>query len=300
LAGGVTVAPRDPEGHVRAFVYHALLGNPEPGPTGETAVNVMHGAILDDTFARFLRVNGLGEHLIPLPEPDTAGHCPLDGEPDCRELVEADRQVKEAIQHSPRGGLLGFSIVEVDATGHPTGSRSQHLVHVAVKVSIDWRTSALVRVGAHTRRYREWFRPGEEPDPALPSVPPKLCEPEHLLRTPACVRRWYTEQVAACHIIDAERLPSPDVRKELREKAGLSRPKVAELVGVSPKRRCDCGRPASASRRARTGRSTRRCSLSGSAAEEPPGAPVEPEPPVLPRPDPRGGIQGPNPAAVDQ
>jgi hypothetical protein len=232
LGGGVTVAPRSPDGRVGAHVYHELVGGLEGGD-GEPETNVTHGAIVDDTFAAFLRANGLGHHLDPLPAPDTAGYCPLDGEPDCRDLTEADRQVREALQVSPRGGLLGCSLVETEATGHPTSPRAQHLVHVAEKVSIDWRTSALVRVGAHTHRYREWFRPGEEPDPNLPSAPPKLREPEHLLRTPPSVRRWYAEQVAAGRIVDSERLPSPSVRRELREKSGLSRPAVASQLGVS-------------------------------------------------------------------
>jgi DNA-binding transcriptional regulator YiaG len=51
--------------------------------------------------------------------------------------------------------------------------------------------------------------------------------------TPRVVRDWFAAEVAAGRIVVAERLPEPSVRKSLRESAGLSRPAVAERLGVS-------------------------------------------------------------------
>jgi DNA-binding transcriptional regulator YiaG len=64
VASALTIAP---DGRV--------IGGPtitEPGPTGEQAIMLWHGAILDEPFAAFLEHRGQGHRLRPLTEAELA------------------------------------------------------------------------------------------------------------------------------------------------------------------------------------------------------------------------------------
>lgn len=72
--------------------------------------------------------------------------------------------------------------------------------------------------------------PGGGSDPALPSLPRTVDLPQ---RVHQLVHEWVDEEMTAGRLVIASQLPPPAVRRQLREAAGLSRPQVAELVGVS-------------------------------------------------------------------
>jgi DNA-binding XRE family transcriptional regulator len=202
---------------------------------GDTAI-ITSGAVIDAILAAYLKTHGHAGRVKPILQPDPEQLCPIDGAWACGELTNARNEVTQVRQLGARAQLLGWhAVAEVDGdTGRVTRERDFHTIVAAEELGLDWRSSALVRSGWNGNiAYKVWFSE-PWPDPQIPHLDPPL--PRPTVDTPASVRAWFHREVAAGRIVvqlPAAPLPDPAARRQLREKAGVSRPKVAELLGIS-------------------------------------------------------------------
>jgi hypothetical protein len=196
----VTVSPTDFRGEFKPTVFPQPRTT-EKSKTGEMAIFLHDGDIIDEILAQFLRAKGYGENVSPV------GACPLDGASDCR----------------LGGAGWPDTPVTVTGAGSPLELADAHRIVAAERAGQDWRATAIAHVpGGRPQSYDRVFK-GERPTPTMP-------EPQ-ALRAPRFVRDWFHSEVVAGRIVVAEKLPEPAVRRQLRESAGLSRPQAAELIG---------------------------------------------------------------------
>jgi DNA-binding transcriptional regulator YiaG len=199
--------------------------------TGENPIVITDGATVDAIFAAYLRAHGFGSRLVPLEPADTAGFCPVDGTPGCRTLEWARQHVADRIREHPL--LPGAALVpgEVTDTRRVVDERGWHVITVCDEQGIDWRRGAKVRVGWAALPYLDVFRSEPYPDPHVPHREP--VQPQPTIQTPKRIRRWLDAEVAAGRTSLVAQLPSPDVRRSLRETVGLSLQQAAELACVT-------------------------------------------------------------------
>lgn len=182
-------------------------------------------------------VRGLRVAASPSPRTRPVFVCPIDGSADCRRLDEARQWVADRLRDHP--ALPGNRLVpgEVTDTGRVTDERARHVIAVCEEQGVDWRQGATVRLGWATAPCYDVVRSEPYPDPQIPRPEPP--QPQPSVQTPRHVRRWFDEQVAAGQVAvtPLTALPRPEVRRQLRERAGLSRPAVTDRQRVpSPKR----------------------------------------------------------------
>jgi DNA-binding transcriptional regulator YiaG len=126
--------------------------------------------------------------------------------------------VASAVTISPRGEVFdGPTVTEPGPTG-------EHAIMVWHNAIIDEPLAAyLVRHGQGHR-----LRPLPDEELAQPRIEAmRVATPQH-------IAHWYAAEVEAGRIIPPEQFPPPAVRRRLREAQGLSRPRVAAQLGVSP------------------------------------------------------------------
>jgi transcriptional regulator with XRE-family HTH domain len=186
------------------------------------------GAVLDEELAAYLRYHGWSEHLSRMPEVDS---CPVDGSPACQSLAWARQHVADCLRQNPLAPSMSLLPGEVDEKGRVVNQRAWHVVTICEEQGVDWRRSAVVRIAWTTYPYHAIWSVPPFPNPKIPSVPPP--QPEPTIRTPRVVRERLAVLVADGLIFMAERLPSPDVRRRIREQAGLSQEQMAERIECS-------------------------------------------------------------------
>lgn len=228
------------------FVYTRLGGGPTPArgvvtvrPSGDvldgevytpdrdgpadrpTTAYVHSGAILDREFASFLAARGWRANLQKIEEPDPSRFCVVCGALDCTALRTAvqDAQAKR------------LRTVTVDESGAVV-TADQHAVWAYRSVGLDWRRTAVVAQGRWLAPYARWFRE-PWPNPQIPAdAAPRLPRAEQPIATPRHVQRWYSQKVGE-GVAKPVELPEPDVRRILRERAGMSKAALGKLVGCS-------------------------------------------------------------------
>jgi DNA-binding transcriptional regulator YiaG len=226
--------------------------------------SLIYGAVVDDHLAAWLRGQGYGGVLEEL-----TGVCRVDGETACE-------QATRCAAYAARPDWRDHLRVEVSNGGQVVTSPDQHRVAALIDAGRDWRQVALVKLPSYPNpvpHNQVW--PDGGPEPALPSLPRTVDLPPKAYQL---VHEWVEEQLAAGHLVIAAQLPPPAVRRQLRETADLSRPAVAEELGVSKEaiRLWENGdiEPAGENRTAYIELLTR---LS-SGPQEPAGPPVQDEP----------------------